>query len=322
MKALAVLLLSLVAATPASSPAVSVGQVPAVPVPNVAAQALDSIAALNSKRNTKVAKYAPKIPPSWSGWLSGLLGHDAVSPNCSRIDTLILYEASQQTQPFKGNIESHLHSTLHGSMPADNDVVYYLSAFQDKHTRNNTHYCYKEKVRGVRYLVPIADTIAYLPHIPDFSDYKANSLEAIINAVERTSVDSGQWGFDASREKLIVALVASAPKGPKDHDGHQKRRHRKWPGQYSSHDLERLCARYDYPPLRQVTSRLFGTKTYVAFLVLPSPHQQEVYNAYLKVVDKLYQNRDSVQKLSDPQDPKSWERAFHAMLESYRSQAC
>eukprot|EP01057_Protomagalhaensia_wolfi_P006296 Protomagalhaensia_wolfi_Nauph_80__6295@NODE_96_length_3755_cov_220_282831_g73_i0_p1_GENE_NODE_96_length_3755_cov_220_282831_g73_i0NODE_96_length_3755_cov_220_282831_g73_i0_p1_ORF_typecomplete_len321_score42_58Integrin_beta/PF00362_18/0_21_NODE_96_length_3755_cov_220_282831_g73_i02141176 len=297
-------------------------EVPAVPLPNVAAEALDSPSALTSQRNDKIAKYGPKIPPSWGGWLSGLLGHDAVSSNCSRIDTLVLYEASQQTEPFKGSIETHLHSTLHGSMTPGTDVLYYLSTFQDKHTRNNTYYCYKEKVRGVRYVVPIADTIAYLPHLPDFPDYKANALEAIVNAVERIDLDSGQWGFDGSREKLIVALVASAPKGPRDHDAHQKRRHRKWPHHYSSHDLDRLCARYDYPPLRQVSPLLFGTKTYVTFLVLPGPRQQEVYNAYLKVVDKLFQNRDSVQMLSDPQDPKSWERAFHAILESYRSQAC
>eukprot|EP01053_Blabericola_migrator_P006150 Blabericola_migrator_1__6149@NODE_30_length_19081_cov_136_854686_g26_i0_p7_GENE_NODE_30_length_19081_cov_136_854686_g26_i0NODE_30_length_19081_cov_136_854686_g26_i0_p7_ORF_typecomplete_len309_score47_27Integrin_beta/PF00362_18/4_7e06_NODE_30_length_19081_cov_136_854686_g26_i01489115817 len=283
-----------------------------------------SLAELTSKRNAKIQKHTAQDTATWGDWFGSLLGgRREVSVDCNGgADILILHEASRQAAQHKDAIENFLPTALEETFPIKN-ATYYLSTFQDKSYTNTTKHCYKSRVKQAHHVAPIADSITYLPHLANFKNYTANTLEGIANAVLRAGETSDNWGHNGDQAKIIVVLAASAPKEARDLDGKLRRRHRKWPTEgLASHDLGRLCAKYDYPTTRAIAPIVFGSNTYVFFVVLPSVQQAAVYQAFQDVARKLYQSPDSVQLLSEVDDDEAWQRAFKALATAYTAQVC
>eukprot|EP01054_Gregarina_sp_Poly1_P002594 Gregarina_sp_Poly_1__2593@NODE_1702_length_3512_cov_284_243251_g1115_i0_p1_GENE_NODE_1702_length_3512_cov_284_243251_g1115_i0NODE_1702_length_3512_cov_284_243251_g1115_i0_p1_ORF_typecomplete_len307_score40_14Integrin_beta/PF00362_18/0_0051_NODE_1702_length_3512_cov_284_243251_g1115_i020642984 len=281
---------------------------------------------LSWKRNEKIAALQKKQPGkvSWSDWFGSLFsGRDTAPTKTCDADILVLHEASRQAAVYKEAIEESLAKALEKAL--NNHAIeakFFLSTFQDKHSRSDTRHCYHERVRNVRTATPIGDAISYMPHQADLKNYTANSLEAIANAIQRSSIRNDNWGNNTAHQKLILITAASAPKMPKDLDGRLRRRHRRWPKDLSNYNMDKLCAKYDYPPPRYIAPLVLASDTYIAFLILPGLQQEEVYEAYLKFASLLYEAPESVQKLPNAGDQKAWDKIVENIINVYTAQVC
>eukprot|EP01055_Gregarina_sp_Pseudo9_P004767 Gregarina_sp_Pseudo_9__4766@NODE_497_length_2707_cov_134_778486_g469_i0_p2_GENE_NODE_497_length_2707_cov_134_778486_g469_i0NODE_497_length_2707_cov_134_778486_g469_i0_p2_ORF_typecomplete_len284_score46_32Integrin_beta/PF00362_18/0_00012Herpes_ICP4_C/PF03585_14/9_9Herpes_ICP4_C/PF03585_14/7_4IFT43/PF15305_6/0_16_NODE_497_length_2707_cov_134_778486_g469_i017642615 len=242
--------------------------------------------------------------------------------NCTAVDVMILHEASRQAATYKGQMEASLAPALEVHFKEVPDVHFYLSTFQDKFNRNSTRHCYKERVKAVHHVLPIADGISYLPHLADLRNGTANTLEGIANAIQRGRASPENWGHGSDRRRLIIVTAVSAPKTPRDENGRLRRRHKRWPREISTSDMESLCGKHDYPSVPAIAKLVEASHTYVGFLILPSTHQVATTDAYHTIAAAFHQAPESVQQLDNVDNQNSWNRALSNIMNSYNNQVC